>query len=425
MTRTPKTSQQDQALALTMPSHVDLVESASLIESSHSGTASSSVITGTRTKRDRRRFLQAATAFGAVGYSEIFGPLSSGLAEDRTKLTKVVSVDSAARSISFSEGELRVLQTVTVYVNGKRGNFEDIRPGHDVIKLVRNPQNFVSRIEVSGNPDEAEVAGLPRGQKQPSSREGALLELPKAYVQKSPCVHFGGRQFFWSSTSSSNSAAVVYVAERDTVEEPFRNPKSLFTAKEFSISSSRMLVVFFDGDALYGIGRITPDAPFLRPRAITTVKKDGLLSSPRLSGDATRLYCDRQVERGFEQVVLTRNSVHEEWGPPQEVEIPADFRGSLRSISPIVGPGASNTGYAVACLHNQEKPGPSVFILREGDRPNSFVSCKPIKVDGAFVTGFSPDYCHRTGELFLMGIGPGKGDAVGFLFKVKVPNLLG
>jgi hypothetical protein len=77
----------------------------------------------------------------------------------------------------------------------------------------------------------------------------------------------------------------------------------------------------------------------------------------------------------------------------------------------------------IACLHNQEKPGPSVFILREGGGPKSFRSCEPIKVGGEFVSGFSPHYNPHTDELFLMGIGPGKGEPVGFIFKVRVPDL--
>ncbi|MCY2979833.1 MAG: hypothetical protein NTU79_14290 [Planctomycetota bacterium] len=430
MTPTPKTSQQDQALALTMPFHVESLESAPLTESSLSGTSSASINIGERTKRDRRRFLQAASAFGAIGYSEIFGPLSCGLADDRTKREIVESVDAAGRLISVSAGTFRLHQKVRVYLDDQPAKLAAIKRGHDV-KLTVDAKDIklVRRIDASGPPDEAMMAGLPRGQKQHPPKEGAFSELPEFYIQRSPCVHLGGREVFFSSTATSGSTAVVYTARRESPEGFFQKPQVLFPAKEFSITADRMLAVLFNGDALFRVARMSPDEPFSKPKAITDVKKDGLLSSPRLSVDGLKLHCDRQVEKGFEPVVLTRNSRHEEWGPPQEVEIPVDFRGSLRSISPIGYLSGTtsliNSGWAVACLHNQEKPGPSVFILREGDRPNSFVSCKPIKVDGAFVTGFSPDYCHRTGELFLMGIGPGKGDAVGFLFKVKVPNLLG
>jgi hypothetical protein len=348
------------------------------------------------------------------------------MADDRTKLTKVESVDPAGHLISVSEGTFSVHQKVKVSLDGRLAKLADIKPGHDVTLTVdAKDRNLVRRIDASGEPDEAVMAGLPRGQKQHPPKEGAFSELPEFYIQRSPCVHFGGHQVFFSSTATSGSAAVVYTARRKSLEGPFQNPQILFTAKEFSIPADRMRAVLFNGDALFSVARMSPDEPFSKPKAITDVKKDGLLSSPRLSVDGLRLYCDRQVKKGFEPVVLTRNSIQEKWGPPQAIEIPVDFRGSLRSISPIGDVSATNSGWAVACLHNQEKPGPSVFILREGNRPNSFVSCKPIKVDGAFVTRFSPDYCHRTGELFLMGIGPGKGDAVGFLFKVKVPNLLG
>lgn len=216
----------------------------------------------------------------------------------------------------------------------------------------------------------------------------------------------------------------MYTARRESLEGSFQNPKRLFTAKEFSITADRMEAVLFNGDALFSVARMSADIPFKQPRAITDVKKDGLLSSPRLSVDGLRLYCDRQVKKGFEPVVLTRNSLQEKWGPPQEVEIPVDFRGSLRSISPIGDVSATNSGWAVACLHSQEKPGPSVFILREGDRPNSFISCKPIKIDGAFVSGFFPHYCYRTSELFLMGIGQGNGDAVVFFLMLRCRTCL-
>ena len=426
MTLTPKASLQNHALALTMPSHVESLECASLSESSLPGPASSSIITGTRTKRDRRRFLQAASAFGAIGYSEIFGPLSSGLAEELTKREIVESVDAAGRLISVSAGTFRLHQKVRVYLDDQPAKLAAIKRGHDVKLTVDDKdENLVRRIDAIGEPDEAMMAGLPRGQKQHPPRGGAFSELPEAYIQGSPCVHLWGRYLFFSSTATSGSAAVVYTARRNSLEGSFQKPQILFTAKQFSITADRMEAVLFNGEALFKVARISPDASFSRPVAISDVKRDGLLSSPRLSVDGLRLYCDRQTEKTSEPVVFTRKTRFDEWGTPQNVEVPNELKGSLRSISPIGFPGPTNSGWAVACLHNQEKPGPSVFILQEGDRPNSFVSCKPIKVDGAFVTGFSPDYCHETGELFLMGIGPGKGDAVGFLFKVKVPNLLG
>lgn len=367
----------------------------------------------------RRSFGKVAVVTGAAFLAETLGRSAQCLAAEHTESGKVLSLNSSDSTINVSDSTFNVHQKVKVTINGRPGKFDDIKPGHDVTLGFGPKEDLVWRIKVTGEPNEAVMAGLPWGQVQRPSEMGGLSELPKAYIQCSPWVSHDGLTLYWSAASTSSSPVrVLYRATRNSPQEKFRNPESLFPAEEFSLRGGEREVVFRNDGALLTATRLELERPFCPPWAISDVSKDGLLSAPRLAIGGLKLYCDRELKPNyFETVVFTRESIFDTWGSPQEVEIPYEFRGKLRNLSPI------GTGWAVGCLHNQEKPGPSVFILREGAGPNSFTSCEPIKVGGEFVSGFFPHYSPHTGELFLMGIGPGKGESVGFIFKVRVPDL--
>jgi hypothetical protein len=356
----------------------------------------------------------------AAFLTETLGRSAQCLAAEHTESGKVLSLNSSDSTINVSDSTFNVHQKVKVTINGRPGKFDDIKPGHDVTLVFGPKQDLVWRINVTGEPNEAVVAGLPWGRVQQPSEVGGISVLPEAYIQCSPWVSPPERfdLYFSAASTSSNPVRVLYRATRSSAQEKFGNPESLFPAKEFSLTGDELEAVFRNDGALFTATRPEPEGPFCPPWAISDVSKDGLLSAPRLEICGLKLYCDRELKPNyFETVVFTRETRFDTWGSPKEVEIPNEFRGKLRNLSPI------GSGWAVGCLHNQEKPGPSVFILREGAGPNSFTSCEPIKDRGQFVSGFFPHYSPHTGELFLMGIGPGKGEPLGFIFKVRVPGL--
>lgn len=333
-------------------------------------------------------------------------------------LTSVIYISDAHAEIVTIQGTIKSIDPssnkITIERKGKETEFDlsknidtaSLKKGQRVSLKLHLDLEIVVKITASNKSNEA----------VPSV--AALNELNRDSPNFAPWISEDGLTIYWARQES------IWTAERNNVDEPFKNQRRLFDGVMPSVTEDGLYMVLCRpvklgnrnlGRKLFSSSRKSTQDKFTTPVEIRELRDMGVLMAPCISPDGLTLYvsCYGPAENQKGQWGVSRKSKTSKWNLNSKKRILPH-----PNPIPVTTPFVSGEGLLLFLTNrtNTSKGAFGELLIMSRDNVNAKEFTKiqhQVKIDGELVIGRFPRYCPATKELFFSAPVLGERDSEG------------